>query len=65
MSVQELELAVSKLDAEELAKFSEWFDDFRAEIWDRQIANDLKSGRLDALLRQVDEEIAAGHFSEL
>ena len=65
MSVQELELAVSKLDAKEFAKFSEWFDDFRAGIWDRQIADDLESGRLDALLKQVDEEIAAGHFSEL
>lgn len=65
MSVQELELAVSNLDAEGLAKFSQWFEDFRAEIWDRQIARDLESGRLDALLKQADEEIAAGHFSEL
>lgn len=65
MSVQELELAVSKLDAEELAKFSKWFEDFRAETWDKQIASDLESGRLDALLKQADEEIAAGHFSEL
>ncbi|MEP7338723.1 MAG: hypothetical protein ABI977_13385 [Acidobacteriota bacterium] len=65
MSVRELELAVSKLEVEELAKFSQWFEDFRAEIWDKQIARDLESGRLDALLKQADEEIVAGQFSKL
>jgi len=37
MSIEELELVVSRLAAEDLALFSEWFDEFRAEQWDRQI----------------------------
>ena len=34
MSVKELEKAISQLSAGELAKFSSWFDEFRAEAWD-------------------------------
>ena len=37
MSVKELELAVSKLSSEELASFAQWFEEFMADQWDKQI----------------------------
>ena len=37
MSIEELESAVSGLPAAELARFSQWFEEFMAEQWDRQI----------------------------
>ncbi len=33
---------------------------FKAELWDRQIEEDLEAGRLDALLAEVEKEHAAG-----
>ena len=48
MSVQDLETAVSQLSKEELARFSQWFEEYVADEWDRQIEKDVLSGRLDA-----------------
>lgn len=35
---------IEGLSADELARFREWFDEFDAEVWDRQFAEDAKSG---------------------
>jgi len=45
--VKELQSAVSQLSAEELARFRAWFDEFDAEVWNRQFDEDVKSGKLD------------------
>jgi len=60
MTIIELEQAVTKLSEQELNRFREWFDEYYAEIWDKQIEADAKSGRLDNLLAEVDEEYNAG-----
>ncbi|MEW6713322.1 MAG: hypothetical protein AB1403_26110 [Candidatus Riflebacteria bacterium] len=60
MTITELEQAVTKLSEQELNRFREWFDEYYAEMWDRQIEADAKSGRLDDLLAEVDEEYNAG-----
>ena len=65
MSVQELENAVSQLSPEDLARFTEWFGDYKADEWDRQIEADALAGRLDALGRQADEDFEAGRVTEL
>ena len=36
MSVGEIESAVAKLSREDLRTFTEWFEEFSAEAWDRQ-----------------------------
>lgn len=48
MSVQELEAAVTQLSKEELARFSQWFENYVADAWDRQIEADIRAGRFDA-----------------
>ena len=60
MTITELEQAVTKLSEQELNRFREWFDEYYAEMWDKQIEADAKSGRLDDLLAEVDEEYNAG-----
>lgn len=57
MSVQQLETAVAELSSDELARFSQWFERYKSEQWDRQIEQDAKAGRLDAFLAEVDAEI--------
>ena len=54
-AVEKLELLIESLFPEELAKFREWFADFDAQIWDRQIQSDTAAGKLDRL---IDESMA-------
>jgi len=65
MTISELEHAVTQLSERELARFREWFDEYCAQIWDKQIEKDAKSGRLDQLLAEVDEEYNAGSSKPL
>jgi hypothetical protein len=60
MSVEELQLAVAHLPAEELERFSRWFDEFLADQWDQRIDADILAGRLDAAGHQADKEFESG-----
>lgn len=60
MSLQEIEAAITKLPARELSELATWFQEHHHDVWDRQIADDLESGRLDDLLADVEQEHAAG-----
>ena len=65
MSIKEIESVVAQLPPDDLAEFAQWFEEFRADAWDRQIAEDVRSGRFDAILRRVDEQVAAGESRPL
>jgi hypothetical protein len=52
-AVLEIEQSVSQLPPKELAHFREWFEEFDAEMWDRQFEGDAKSGKLDALANRA------------
>jgi hypothetical protein len=56
-AVERLELLIKSLSAEELARFREWFAEFDAQAWDRQIEADTAAGKLDRLI----EESMADH----
>ena len=57
MSIREVETAITKLSQHDLAELTLWFTRYHEAEWDRQIEQDLESGRLDALLAEVDAEI--------
>ena len=65
MSVQELEKAVTQLPSPELAQFTAWFEEYQADLWDKQIEQDALSGRLDALAEQANREFEAGRCQPL
>ena len=65
MNVEEIESVVSNLPAEDLARFSKWFEEFMADAWDRQIEGDMRAGRLDAAMKRADEHYAAGRCTPL
>lgn len=60
MSVQEIEKAIIELPNEEVSKLMSWLTEHHAQLWDKQIEDDLDAGRLDALLAEVDKEYEAG-----
>ena len=65
MSVEDLELAVSGLPAVEFARFREWFEEFAADQWDRQIEADIIAGRFDAAGKRADEDFETGRCKPL
>lgn len=56
--VQRIEAEIRALSAEELAAFREWFREFDADAWDREIEADTRAGKLDAL---ADRALDAHH----
>ncbi len=59
-AVEKLELLIKSLSAQELAQFRQWFAEFDAQIWDRQIETDTAAGKLDRLI----EESMADHRAQ-
>ena len=64
-TIQEIELAVSRLSPQELAIFRKWFDEFDAKAWDEQFEFDATSGKLDELASQAISDFRAGKCKEL
>ena len=55
-TLTEIEEAASKLSPEEFAELLRWMREREAAVWDRQIEEDAKSGRLDALHARLQKE---------
>ncbi len=53
MSVQDIQTAIMELPAGELESLMKWIEEYRAEAWDRQIAQDVEAGCFDALRERV------------
>ncbi|MGO9264687.1 MAG: hypothetical protein ACLQBA_07340 [Candidatus Binataceae bacterium] len=62
--LEALEKRVSALSAEELAEFRRWFAEFDAAAWDRQIARDVKAGKLDTLADEALSDHVGGKSTE-
>jgi hypothetical protein len=65
MSVDDIQAAVAQLSAEDLGRFSRWFEEFVADLWDRQIEADILAGRLDSAGERADEDFEAGRCMPL
>jgi len=46
-------------------RFREWFDEFAADQWDRQIEGDIVAGRFDAAGKRADKDFEAGRCTPL
>ncbi len=60
MSIKDAEIAITRLSAKELAELMAWLENYHAKMWEKQIEEDLESGRLDALIAEANEEYDAG-----
>lgn len=65
MSVEEIEAAITNLATPELSALAAWFEEYQADLWDKQIEADALAGRLDALGAQADQEFEAGRCRPL
>ncbi|MGH8497575.1 MAG: hypothetical protein ACRERV_02015 [Methylococcales bacterium] len=60
MTVKDIESVITELPPKDLAELMAWLAEYYAQAWDRQIEDALETGRLDALLAEVDKEYEAG-----
>ncbi len=65
MDINEIESAITQLPPTEIAKLAQWFYEFQAQVWDRQLAQDVQTGRLDSLMAQAEQEFQAGQCKPL
>ena len=60
LDVEQIEKAITQLPPKKLAELMSWLEDYHAQVWEKQIEEDLATGRLDKVLAEVEEEYAAG-----
>ena len=65
MSITEIKTIISQLPPTDLADLTEWFEEFQEDAWDRQIANDVKAGRFEAIFQRVDEQVESGQSGRI
>jgi hypothetical protein len=63
-TVEEIKMAIEKLSDSERADIARFVNGREDDAWDEQIKRDYDAGKLDALLKQVDAEIDAGHLED-
>ena len=64
-TVHEIKAAIDKLSLSDRAELERLLHGWIDDEWDRQIRADTTSGKLDILLKEVDEEIDAKRLREL
>jgi len=63
--VEEIQVAIESLPQQEYKRLRQWFSDRDWEKWDKQIEEDLESGKLDFLINEALNEKAEGVLREL
>ena len=65
MSVEEIKSAIEGLSFAERAELAAWFHHWQDDEWDERMKRDVAAGKLDDILREVDEDIHAGRLREM
>lgn len=63
--VENIEHEIKGLSASDLAAFRKWFIEYDAKAWERQIEEDARAGKLDALAEAALKDHKAGKSSAL
>jgi hypothetical protein len=65
MDIKEIESAIAQLPPSELVELAKWFEEFHARAWDAQLEQDVRTGRLDALIQQAEQDFEQGRCEPL
>jgi uncharacterized protein YfaT (DUF1175 family) len=63
--VEQIEEQIKDLNPDELRSFRNWFVQFDAEIWDQQIKDDAKSGKLGSIAERALRDHETGRSTIL
>ncbi len=64
-TLHEIEQAIRGLEPQDLAALRDWFATYDAEVWDRQLEQDVASGRLDKLAEEALRDLNEGRCTDL
>jgi hypothetical protein len=59
-TVQEIESAITQLGPKEVHAVADWLQEYREELWDKQIEADANAGKLDPLIKKAKAGYRAG-----
>ncbi len=62
-TVKDIESAITRLDPKDVHAVADWLQEYREELWDKQIAADAKTGKLDSLIKKAKSGHRAGKSS--
>jgi hypothetical protein len=63
--LEKIEQEISTLDPRDVWKLADWLGEYKAELWDRQMEDDAKAGKLDKLAHQALADHLAGRTRTL
>jgi len=63
--VEMIKTAITRLSPSELRDLSIWYRQFEARLWDEQIEEDIRAGKLDKLADEGLADLAAGRCTDL
>lgn len=65
VSLAEIKTAIEQLTFEERAALAAWLHGWKDEEWDEQMKRDIAEGKLDDVLREVEDDLAAGVLHDM
>jgi hypothetical protein len=65
LKIEEIQAAIESLPEDEYARLRRWFSERDWDKWDKRIAVDSESGKLDFLIKEARDEKAQGKLKEL
>jgi hypothetical protein len=65
VSLSEIKGAIKQLSFEERAELAAWLHGWKDDEWDDQMKRDIASGKLDDVLRDIEEDIKTGRVREM
>ncbi|WP_228060041.1 hypothetical protein [Plectonema radiosum] len=57
-TLPEIEAAIKQLPDSDIRQLGAWLEEYLEQMWDKQIENDLTSGKLDRLIAKAEADIA-------
>ena len=65
MTTTEIKTAVMNLNETELSELLDWLEKYQESLWDKQIATDMQSGKLNSLIEKAKKEFKEGKCRQL
>jgi hypothetical protein len=65
VSLSEVKSAIKQLSFEERAELAAWLHGWKDDQWDDQMKRDIAGGKLDDVLREIEEDIKTGRVREM
>jgi len=65
VSLAEIKSAIQQLSFEQRAELAAWLHGWDDDEWDEQMRRDIAGGKLDDVLREVEDDIKAGRVREM